>query len=228
MADERPSHEELKKKIPHEAVRIYVKRGDSRKWIPIEDLRDSDEIQIKKDGNPITSNAKQGRPRNDESTPTVKTYSPAKEEELEKRTNYIKRDPLFQAIRQNPTSDESFNKICTELAEISTALKFERALADSAQDIDPAKKSTIINRHKESVKTLADTILKFRDQNKKSSIDFDGEQFTVMFEHILVTFSECMEEAGVSSELIQTVIIVWQKRVADGWLDEMKLKVEKV
>jgi hypothetical protein len=107
-------------------------------------------------------------------------------------------------------------------------MKFERALADSAADIDPAKKSTIINRHKESVKTLADTILKFRDQNKKASIDFEGEQFSVLFDQILSTFAECMEEAGVSSELIQTVIIIWQKKYEDGWLDEVRIKVDKV
>lgn len=218
---------ELLRRIPKDATRVFVTRQNGEdKYIPIEELEPTDIIQLKTDGySPVVMMGEPGR-----KSPQDINLEPKSEEVadiMRKRDLSIANDSLFSSIIEDPSSEKSFSEIAANIAEVSALLKFERQEAER-QGIDPAQMSTILNRQVSSLKTLADTILKYREQNKKSVIDVESAEFKFIFEFMILTFQECMVSAGVQGAMKDVVLEKWEEKIEKGWLEELKVKLSKL
>jgi len=218
-------HAHLLSLLPPETRRIHVNRenGEER-WISPEELLDTDELFLRKDGIPEYMTGTPGRKKRDPLPPINEEVAQL----MDLRNDAINTDALVKTVRENAQSDEVFSHVVAHLAEIAAVLRFERKEAER-QGYNPTKMSTLINRQMAALKSVADTILKHKELTTDRSLDLEGPEFQVVFEFTLNTFRRCMEESGCRTEMIETVFSHFAHKLdADGWLEEAKNKVKKV
>ena len=223
-------HKELLKLIPDYAQRIYVERGPGAYyWIRPDELKSTDIIQLKQDKKtPMYMKKDPGRKSAGSSSKlTLGADTEYIGKIMEKRAQSVAEDPLFQAIREDPTSEKSFGEIASAIAETAAIFKFERTEAER-MGLEANKMSTLLNRQVTTLKTLADTVLKNRDQMRKDSIDLDGVIFQYVFQYMIDTFVSCMKKSGVREEMIGVVMDEWGDRLENKWKETLKAELKKL
>jgi len=208
--------------VPKGAHRIQVKdeKGKQR-WRHIDQLADRDEIQTKKNGDPIVQMAKTGRPAVDGKTGPANAVIRKIMADKEKALN---EDSLLNLVKSAPESADVLHSAMIGLAEEAGSIAFERREAE--RNGDPT--SQMSTRRINAIKAVVDTWLRRKDQIVSTSLDLDSPAFQAVMGHVMETFRGCMVDAQIDDGVIRVVFSRLSKRVAtDEWKSEAKNRVKR-
>ena len=218
---DKEEHERLLALVPAEAQLIYVttEKGES-KYRELNDIADTDVIQVNKTGLPVVMKRKPGRPQAVSLTPANSLVA----EVMKRKQEALSVDPILQVIKSNPEDIGVLQQVMVALGEEAASLGFERAEAER----DGKESSNISVRRVNTLKAMVDTWLKRKDQLVSRGIDLDSKAFAVLMGFILETFREAMDGANARPELIETVFARLAKAMKDGWDNDARDKMRNV
>lgn len=213
--------EDLLAKVPEGAkfVLVCTEKGD-QKYRPIAELDPTDVIQVSSAGIPIVMKGKPGRPEKIVLAPR----NPVVAEVSKRKQETIGKDSVLQAVRTNPEDPGVLHQVVLALGEEAASLGFERSEAER----EGRETSNISVRRVNTLKALADTWLKRKDQVVTRGIDLGSPAFKALMQYILETFRETMDLSGVRPEMIETVFARLAKAMQDEWEVEAKRRMKNV
>jgi hypothetical protein len=212
--------EALLAKMPPGSKFVLVKteKGD-QKYRPVDELAETDEIQVNKDGIPVVMKGKPGRPQ----AIVLQPASPVVAEVIKRKQDAIHKDRILDAVKTNPENPEVLHQVVLALGEEAASLGFERAEAER----DGRETSNISVRRVNTLKALADTWLKRKDQVTTQSIDMGSPAFKTLLQFLLETFQGTLTDAGVRPEMVETVFARLAKAMNEEWEAEARNRMKK-
>lgn len=207
-------------KMPASATRVLVVTAKGqKKYRELAMLADSDVIQTNKVGQPIVMKGQPGRKGQTFVSPANAVVALL----AQRRDESIAEDPVLKAARANPQSPDVLQEIILGLGEESASLKFEREEATRLGK-DTAMYSS---KRVQSLRATADVWLKRMDQLVARTVDLDSPGFRVLFEFIMDTFRQAMEDSNLSSEQIETVFARLSRMIDAEWEKEATARMKK-
>lgn len=206
---------ELLSRLPKGAVCVLVlDEFKKRKYRDIELIADSDEIQLNSKGIPIVTRQKPGRPLAILAAPANAVVA-----EVLKRKNYsLLNDPILSAAKKTPEDPDVLHQVVLALGAEAASLGFEREEAER----QGLKTSEISVRRVNTLKALADTWLKRKDQIVTRGVDLESPGFKALFKFLLETFQDALDASGVEEEMSETVFSKLNLSINEDWEAEAK------
>lgn len=197
-------------------IRVVNALGQER-YKTLEELEDTDEIQVKVDGTPVVMTKDPGRKAI--APPATKPTTPLTEALKKEKTDFIRRDPVHKAAKEDPDSPDVLNQVVLGLTEEAASLAFERELAERQGN----ETSSISVRRVKALTAAADTWLKRKDQLVGGVFDLDSPGFKAFMKVLASTFRDAMEEMGLQEEMIDTVLSKIATSINDeDWIRSVK------
>jgi hypothetical protein len=208
---------ELLQKLPAGAKYVLViNELGKKKYREITALAKSDEIQTTRQGIPIAMTKEPGRPAR---APAAAPPANALVAELLKRKESVLRDdPILVAAKETPEDPDVLHQVILALGAEAASLGFEREEAER----QGMKTSEISVRRVNTLKALADTWIKRKDQIVNKGIDLESQSFKSLFRFIMETFQEALDLSGVQSEMSETVFAKLTTLMNEDWEAEAK------
>ena len=211
---------DLLAKIPPSAtrVRVLTAKGET-KYKAIADLADTDQIQTKKNGDPIVMKGKPGKPSATNVGPANATVAAI----LQRKQSAMDADDILAQMRADPESTDLLQAIIVGLGEEQASLKFERE--EAAREGKDA--SGLSSKRVQALRATAETWLKRKDQLTSRTIDLESPGFAVLFKMIMDTFRESMNAARLRPEQVETVFAKFSSMVDEDWKNEAKTRMKR-
>jgi len=214
--------------MPPDTVRVQVREEDGTlRWKPVDQVLETDAVCFQ-NGSPVTMKSKPGRPRRAGAVAPPPGISSAMGQPIasqitqahERKKKAVTANHVYQQVCLDPYDDKLLALIMKDLAEEAAALKFERKRADQTGK-DPIALSV---RRVATLQSIVDTWFKRRDQIASKLIDMKSPAFRRLFQYLVQTFCECMEEAGVEEATSANVTLELSRRIKDDptWEDGAK------
>ncbi len=213
-------HETLIPNLPPNTrtVQVLTELGELKYKDP-NTLAKTDEIQFTKDGVPIVMAGRPGRPKKVVLLPANAVVA----EVVKRKQDSISRDQVLNAVKANPEDPDVLHQVVLALGEEAASLGFEREEAERGG----RETSNISVRRVNTLKALADTWLKRKDQVVTRGVDLRTPSFKVLLQYILETFRETLELTGVRQEMIETILVRLSKEMGDEWENEAKKRMKE-
>lgn len=220
-AKQKAERMDLLAKVPPGAKRIKVETEKGKtKYKDLDDLADTDIIQVNASGEPIIMRHKPGRRTKADPQPVNDTVK----ELVKRKDDTIVNDSLRTVAVKDPDSDSVLHEVLKGLTEEVASLAFERAEAERLGK----ETSQISVRRIGGLKAVAETWLKRKDQLVSKSVDPDSPGFKAAVKFILETMREAMLSSGVRPEMVQSIYAKFSNLTdADSWESELKAKIKK-
>ncbi len=207
--------------IPAGTVSVLVMNAKGKQeYKAVADLEEADEIQVKKDGNPIVMKKQPGRKK----TPSAAASTPATEEMIRRKVEEIKQDPILLAAKDRPDDPDVLHQVVLGLGTEAASLVFEREEAERNGD----KTSEISIRRVNALKAMADTWLKRKDQIINRGVDLESAAFKAVLRLLIETFQGSMEASGIPDEMIETVLAKMAQSMGPEWDTDAKNRMKNV
>jgi hypothetical protein len=208
-------------KIPEGAKLILVvTQVGEKKYRPLADLSDSDDIQVNKDGIPIVMKAQPGRSKN----PKIEPLNATVAEILRRKQESVGADPIIAAARDKPDDPDVLQQVIVAFGEEAASIAFERQEAERKGE----ETSGLSLRRINALKALAETWMRRRDQLTARGIDLDSSAFKALFSFIMQTFKEAMLSCGVRGEMVETVFAKLAQMTNGEWENEAKNRMKNL
>ena len=188
-------------------VQVLTETGQL-KWKEVSDIADSDDIQVRKSGEPVVMRDKPGRPKK---MINLTPANPIVAEILKRKEAAIEADPILNIVKQNPESADVLGQIMAALSTEAASIEFDRKESERKG----CDSGSLSQRRIQALKAIGDTWLKRKEQIAEVDIDFDSPSFKTLFEFIMENFREAMNACEIRGELIETVFSKFAKRVGD-------------
>jgi hypothetical protein len=143
---------------------------------------------------------------------------------VRRKNDSILKDPVLQAVKTSPEDAAVLHQVVLALGEEAASLGFERLEAER----DGKETSNISIRRVNTLKALADTWLKRKDQIVSRGIDLNSPVFKALLQYLLETFQEALVETGERPEMVEAVFARLGKLMSEGWEAEAKNRMKKV
>lgn len=214
--------EELLAKIPPGTTRVYVCTEIGKlKYKDIDQLADSDEIQVNGSGDPIVMKGKPGRKKNINIAPINSTVT----EILKRKQVSLQTDAVLQVAKSDPESPNVLHQVVLALGEEAASINFERQEAERKGE----DTTQISGKRIQALKAMADTWLKRKEQLVTRGVDIDSPAFKALFKYIVETMMQSMESTGVRAEMIETIFAKFGKTVDTAeWAAEAKNRMKNM
>ena len=211
----------LLSKIPDGASRVQVKTAEGKlSYKDADKLADTDEIQTKKNGEPIVMWSSPGRKRN----VVIEPENPTIREILKRKDDFIDKDPLRRITQEDPESPDVLQQVMVGISEEVASLGFERTEADRR-----GKDTSVLSQRRViAMRALADTWLKRKEQVATRGIDLDSPAFELVFGYIMETFKNALQGAKARPEMIETVFAKFAQLVNEEWKAEAQIRMKKL
>lgn len=221
-ASERKRHEELLKRAKELcAVRVKVVTVDGQSiFKDIGTVLDTDEIQAKTNGDPIVMLTAPGR--RSEKVLAGQASNTAVQVTVNRKREAVKKDPIIQALSQNPDSPDVLIHIVRGIGEEVASLGFERQEAE----LDGKDTATLSSRRIQGLRAMGETLIKRLDQISGKALDLDGPAFKKVFGLIIETFRETMAGLGYRQEEVDTIMAKFSGSMTDEWKAEAKNRIK--
>jgi hypothetical protein len=211
---------ELLERLPPGAKYVYVMDEFGKKrFRPVLELFKSDEIMLNKKGVPIVMTTEPGRPK--KAPIAAVPANPQIAEMIKRKDASFQTDPILVAAKETPEDPDVLHQVILALGIEAASLGFERGEAERLGN----KTSEISVRRVNTLKALADTWIKRKDQIVNRGIDLESQSFQALFKFIMATFQDSMESSGVQSEMIETVFAKLTSLMNDEWEAEAKARM---
>jgi len=213
--------EALIAKIPPDAHRVQVitEKGQ-KKYRPVKEIAKNDVIQTTDDGEPVVMKGKPGRPKGVELAPVT----PAVAEMVKRKKEAIDKDPLLSSVKTRPEDIEVLQQVVLALGEEAASLGFERQEAER----NGRESSSISVRRVNTLKAMADTWLKRRDQLVAKGVDLNSPGFKAVLQYLLETFRGAMIACGVDEDMVDTVFARLSQDMSDEWETEARSRMSHI
>jgi len=199
-------------------VRVLTAKGET-KYKAMDDLADTDVIQLNKTGDPIVMKGKPGRKSLVEVGPANATVAVL----LARKEAAMASDAILAQMKSDPESADLLQAVIIGLGEETASLKFEREeAAREGKDTSGLSSKRVL-----ALRATADTWLKRMDQLSAKSIDMDSPGFNILFKIIMDTFREAMNATKLRPEQVETVFAKFSSMVDDDWKNEAKIRMKK-
>lgn len=148
--------------------------------------------------------------------------SPAESDrELQARDAFLEKQQLFRSVRDGSPLTDVYDLLLTEIAEEIGHLKFDRKKAVK----DGKNPTPYTIARVQSLKQLAESLLKKKETLGQDNIDFKHPKIQKMFRLWMAFFYECMEKSQLDKSVIDLVFAQIQADLSD-W--EKKIHEELV
>jgi len=214
------TQKELMALIPPEADRVLVEteKGHS-KYKPINEVLDTDKIQLNKDGVPIVMKSAPGRKK----APTVGPTNVVVKELLVRKQDAITTDEVVLATQKDPDSPDLLQHIMRALSEEAASIRFDRSEAERNGEDTSSHSLRRIN----ALRALVEVWLKRRDQLGSKEVDLKSPAVRVLIKYLLDTFREAMVATGESEEMIKTVFARASQMMKDeSWENDLRNRMK--
>lgn len=220
--DDKSRQAPLLAKIPPGTVRVYVRAETGQfHYKDLDQLADTDEIQVDRHGKPIVMMTKPGRKKQITLTPANDTVA----EILRRKAEAEDRDPILRVAKTDPESTDVLHQIVLALGGEAASILFERTEAERRGE----ETSGLSVRRIKALEALAGTWLKRKEQLVSRGVDLDSPAFRAVFQYIVTTMQESMSSLGLRSELIETVFAKFSKVVdSEEWGTEARNRMKHV
>lgn len=220
MAQTREERQKILLNLPPETLRVQVISAGKQTYKRVDEIDlDNDEIQLSGDGSPIVMRGKPGRPNKSSlppATPMVAQVSAVRDE-------HMGASRVTKEIERDPDGNEAFNLILKGMSEEAASIEFDRMEAQR-NGLDASDHAT---KRARVLKSLADLILNRKRMQDGGIVDLESPAFQALFEMLLQTFRESMEEAGVRAEHVETIFAKLVGKLGDPtWKDDAKSKMK--
>jgi hypothetical protein len=215
--------------VPPNATRVKVSDDKGKIcWRKIDEVRDSDALELDKQSQPIYMTGTLGRPaaNSKQASNILEVASPSNKlvgDLIKFKHAQTRTDPVILAAESTPESPEVLNQVLLAIAEEAASLRFERSEAERQGN----ETSTLSMRRVAALKAIGDTWIKRKEQIANRAIDLDSTSFHELFRFISETFARAMDAAGVRSELANSVFAQFSKLLDDEWKKEAKTRMSK-
>jgi hypothetical protein len=206
-------------KIPPNAKRVYVL---NKQYKAINEVASTDIIQTRKNGLPIVMCSPPGRLTNLQTKPQPTT--PMVAELIKRKEAAIQNDPILGIVKNAPEDPDVLYEVIKSLCAEAASLGFERKEAERLGE----KTSDISVRKVNTLKTIADTWLKRKDQIVSRGIDLNSPAFKALFKFLMETIQEAMDHCGVEPEMVETVFSKLTTVMDNAWESEAKNRMKGV
>lgn len=190
-------------------TRVYVKEeGGKLRYKELSQVRDSDTLIYKKNGDPVLMRGRPGRMSEDR----IKLEAANSEvaEINRQREDYLAQDSLVQAAKINSDSPDVLSETIIRLTEVASTIAFERQEAHRTGTAT----SIIARREVAALVAVRDASLKRIDQRlRKQEIDLESLAFRNLFVYMVRTFTEAMDATGIPATEIDSVVSYLSKEV---------------
>jgi len=220
--------------VPPNATRVKVTDDKGKTcWRKVEEVRDTDALEMDKQNRPIYMTGALGRPPAGSTPPKMGSVSdllsvaPASSKVvgdlIKIKQAQTRSDPVILAAESTPESPEVLNQVLLAIAEEAASLRFERLEAERQGN----ETSTYSMRRVAALKAIGDTWIKRKEQIVNRAIDLDSPSFHELFKFISESFARAMDSAGVRPELANSVFAQFSKLLDEGWKQEAKSRMAK-
>lgn len=205
--------------LPANVTRVQVSDEFGKiKFKQIADIQPADTILFNGSGSPVVMTGKPGR----KTKPVMKAANDNIAEMLRAKEQAVGDDELLDTIKHNPEGSTVLDFVMTGLAEEAASLAFERTEAERKGD----STSQISMRRINALKAVGDSWIKRKEQIASGGVDMDSPAFKRLFEFILDTFREALEEdVGARPEMIETIFTALSRRLDDDWTRDATKKM---
>lgn len=209
--------------VPEGALRVRIlnEKGKSQ-WRKVTEVLPSDTIELGASGQPQWMRNQIGRPLKTkglhEELPPI---NPLVGDLIRVKEAGMRSDPIILVAEANPQSSEVLDQCVLGIAEEAASLRFERQEAER-QGLETSVYSM---RRVASLKSLADTWIKRKEQIQNQTIDLDSPAFQAVFQFISETYARAMAAASVRPELADSVVAQFAKLLDDEWKNEAKSRM---
>ena len=210
--------------VPEGAVRVRVTDATGKTaWRKIEEyVPGSDTLYLEDGTRPIFMFGRLGRPSGKGLHEQVPPSTPLIRDLIRIKASQLRNDPLSSVVESTPDASDVLNQIMIGLAEETASLRFERMDAERrGEDSSP-----ISIRRVTSLKALADTWLKRKEQVSAGTLNIESPAFIAVLRFVSETFVRAMEDAGIRSEQIETVTSNLARLIDDQWKTEAKNRIK--
>lgn len=188
-----------------------------------------EEITIDVPDNPPPSEIATITDKHGDALPLVQTLSKAElalKSLAERRKSAFQRDKVMKATRHNPESSKVLDAVMLGLAEEATNLKFEKEELERKGE----SSAQVSHRRIMALKAVGDTWLKKKEiSGGGKGIDLQSKEFSAVFGYVVETFRGACEEAGVRSEMIESIFAIFATAISEAdWLAEAKARMDKI
>jgi hypothetical protein len=200
--------------LPPGTTRVQVtdEFGKTRYKKPSE-IADNDVILRNSNGDPIVMTGRPGRKKK----PDMQPANAAVAEQLRAKEMFVEEDELLETIRQNPEGSAVLDFVMQGLAEEAASLGFERAEAERKGE----STSQISMRRINAYKAVGESWIKRKEQLANGGVDMESPAFKRLFQFIMDTFREALEEdVKARPEMIETIFTSFSRRLDDDWTRE--------
>ena len=139
------------------------------------------------------------------------------EQEVRDREKFVEKQDLVVSSRSKASTGEMIDLLIKEIVEELSHLKYERKKA-AKEGKNTANYS--IGRMN-SLKSLADLLIKRRDSERAEQLDFKSPRFKAVFKVWLEFFMHAMDKSGILPEMIDIVVQQMQADMVD-WEKKMQ------
>jgi len=209
--------------VPEGALRIRIlnEKGKSQ-WRKVTEVLPSDTVELGASGQPQWMRHQIGRPSKTKSLhEELPPINPLVGDLIRVKEAGMRSDPIILVAEANPQSSEVLDQIVLGIAEEAASLRFERQEAER-QGLET---SVFSMRRVASLKSLADTWIKRKEQIQNQTIDLDSPAFQAVFQFISETYARAMAAASVRPELADSVVAQFAKLLDDEWKNEAKSRM---
>jgi len=208
-------------KVPKGTKYIQVKNEMGKcKYKPLDEVTDKDEIQVNKEGVPVSMKGNPGRPKTVVMEPVNRVAAAV----IQLKSDAMLNDPVLKIAREKPEDPDVLHQIIMALGEEAASIGFERTRAEQNGE----KTSELSVRRIGALKAIADTWLKRKDQISSRGIDMNSPAFRVLLKFIMETFQESMSSSGARPEMVETVFAKLAKMMGDEWEAEARNRMKHV
>lgn len=207
--------------IPEGSDRVQVTDSTGKlRWRKIADFQHGSDVLFLNDGNPVFMRGGLGRPPG---VAPARPGAPANlEDQLKIKASQLRSDPIVTVVSTTPDAPEVLSEVLNGLAEESASLRFERAMADqNGQD-----STNISIRRVTSLKALADTWLKRKEQLTAGVFNIESPAFRAVLGLVTETFVRAMEDTGIRSEQIEITMSNFSRMFDEKWKDVARERIK--
>lgn len=215
--------EDLKRKIPSGARSVQVQDSATgkTKYKPVDTLNELDVIMLNKSGIPIVMKKSPGKVKK----VTIEPATPMTAEIVRMKNSALASDPVLAVARLNPEDPDVLHQIVLALGLESASIGFERYQAELRGE----KTSELSMRRVNSLKAMADTWLKRKDQVVSRGIDMSSPAYRILMKQVFIAFQEALISSGVRPELAETIFSKLSKTMgSDEWAADTKQKIHSI
>lgn len=200
-------------------VQVTNEDGDT-KWRPILEVEDTDKVELKADGKPYTMYGKPGR-RSQDATDRMA------QQRLKRQRELISKDTLYNLVKDNPDDPQVLHAMIVATLREAALLSHDREQAE-LENAEAKDVASISSRRLNALARANDLWVKRRQLTSSGSMSLDTPEFSGVFEYIVETISDVMEDSKLRPEQIDSVIQKFAKKVGTPeWKVEAKGRMIK-